>query len=73
MGSARWLCTGGILLVLLGAVLYLAGFGYGLRFAGRPEEEPAWLDVVFPTALIIGGLGLVLVVAGFVQWFRRGR
>jgi hypothetical protein len=73
MWSARWLLVAGIILVLVGAILYGGGFAYGLRFAYRPEEMRGWLDLVFPAALVVGGLGLLLLAASFVQWLRRGR
>jgi hypothetical protein len=67
MKSVRWLLMVGIILVLLGAVLYGGGGVYELQFAYRPEPE--WLGLVFSAALIVGGLGLLLLAACFVQWF----
>ena len=71
MGSALGLIWAGLALLLAGAVGYGSGFLYGLHFAYRPEDMPAWLDPLFPVSMGTAALGLLHVAIGLIG--RRGR
>jgi tRNA A-37 threonylcarbamoyl transferase component Bud32 len=67
----RCLLVVGTALVLIGAVMFGGGSIYSAQFAHRPEEMPAWLDLRFPAALLVGGLGLLLLLVGLARRFVR--
>jgi multidrug resistance efflux pump len=61
----------GVSLMLLGALAYVGALLWGMQYAYRAEEEPAWFSFLFPVALVIGGLGIVLVIVSGICAFTR--
>jgi hypothetical protein len=67
MASGQGRIWAGAGLLLASILVYGGVFLYGITFASRPEDMPAWLDRLFPVSMGLGALGLFLIMAGLLR------